>query len=1489
MIDSAEIVSFDVFDTLLLRVVNTPEAIFSCLGEYFGMKDYEAFRVQMQIEASTKAENELGWPHPTFDQIYDYIKSLESTPYDELGIDWDEVRNTELQMERDALKLNPEIKKVYDYAVSQGKKVIAVSDMYLEDDFLKEVLEDNGYKFAAIYDSANVHKTKWVGDLYEHVLATEKIAGPNLMHIGDNESSDYEIASRYGINAYHYKSNIAIEDKTPHNVCVGYGAANIVYKEAPSFWNRFGARVGGPLYLGLMQWFMKELENKQYNKIYFLARDGYNLYHLFKKFTNLPVEYLYTSRRALMLAHITQLDDDALRVLPPFQHGQTIRDALDIIEMTDLYSDCIYKMGYSSLDAPILYDDIATGRFKEIYLYHEEEFLARCAKERESAKKYFEEIGFYDGDSVVFDCGWNGSSQHFMDKFLDATGYMYNNRYLYTGIINTAKSRVQLENKDFKAYLFDYDNNLDIQERVSDSIILLELFFSSPEHSVYNYMDGNVVFDESDSEDKFKAKMLEGIEAFMDVAYDFVNKYNIQVGRDDSIVELLRFIEHPTNEEAIMVGDLPYDDAFAKREGIDIKIASLTREQYDKGILLEMIWIPGFFKRDDLDVGLKKLMCYHNGWKLEDYLVDDDATDEKELSEEEKLYSEDAKKADYEDNSYTKWYKKHYSVTKPYIKQDYEPLISVVVPVYNVEEYQLRECIDSIVGQTYPNWELFLVDDNSSWEDVRDVLRGYEDNPKINVIYRKENGHISKATNDGIFASSGEFIAFMDCDDYIEERTLAEMVYYLNEHPDTDFVYSDEDKVTEHGRDVYNPFFKPDWSPDTILSVMYTNHLAIYRRQIVCDIGGLRTEYNGAQDYDFTLRFMEKSDNKRVGHVPYVLYHWRARPESIASSMNAKPYAIEAMRKLKEDYIKRNGIDASVEYKEDVGQFLINYGTTGNPLVSIIIPSKDNPDILRQCIDSIKKYTDYDNYEIIVVDNGSDDRNRLCISEYLEDAGATYIYERMDFNFSKMCNIGVEAAKGEYVLLLNDDVEVISKDWLSRMLGQAMQPHAGAVGAKLLYPNSVAIQHIGIANLPIGPSHMYMRYPDNSVLSFGRNRLIYNWLAVTAACLMVSKYKYTQVGGLNEELTVAYNDVDFCFKLYKAGYYNSVRPDSVLYHHESYSRGNDDISYEKKLRLKTERDILYTEHEDLFGKDPFHNPNYGVDRIDYEVNMVGVGLHNYDMTIVDDIYPREESSDMSFLIDDNIKGDVIMLRGWSFTDDPMKDLKADRYILLRNIAGQVYKLKVYKLTREDLSLQFNNPNLTEGFRCCIDRKILALSVFDYEIGILQEYEDGTIDYTWSDKKITHDGIEDITYSYYSRSAALSDMEYREDLMNSIDNGSYERLVSTGYGAFTDLIRFHGWAHLNGTSSIDYRVEIGIRTKDSADDDRVILYDTTRYIRHDVARAIITDNAFLSGFSGEIPYNPKDIVNMYVVLTDMKTNRSFYKEATNIESICGVLD
>lgn len=313
-----------------------------------------------------------------------------------------------------------------------------------------------------------------------------------------------------------------------------------------------------------------------------------------------------------------------------------------------------------------------------------------------------------------------------------------------------------------------------------------------------------------------------------------------------------------------------------------------------------------------------------------------------------------------------------------------------MVPVYNVLDKQLEECVESVCNQIYDNWELVLVDDCSTWESVRTTLDKYKDNPKIKVIYREENGHISRCTNTALENATGEFVAFLDCDDVIRKNALYEVVKALNENRDLDFIYSDEDKIGDNGKHRHTPHFKPDWSPDTLMSHMYTCHFGVYRKSIADEIGGLRVGYEGAQDYDFILRFTEKTD--RIAHIPKILYHWRERKESTAVSPEAKPYILEAAKKCKDDAIARRGLNAQTEYIKEIYQYRIKYLPTGNPLVSIIVPSKDNYEVLSRCISSLVELTSYKNYEIIIVDNGSNEQNKSSYQMLADKYSARYTY-----------------------------------------------------------------------------------------------------------------------------------------------------------------------------------------------------------------------------------------------------------------------------------------------------------------------------------------------------------------------------------------------------------------------------------------------------------------------------------------------------------------
>lgn len=549
--------------------------------------------------------------------------------------------------------------------------------------------------------------------------------------------------------------------------------------------------------------------------------------------------------------------------------------------------------------------------------------------------------------------------------------------------------------------------------------------------------------------------------------------------------------------------------------------------------------------------------------------------------------------------SYKKWIRKYEMDIDITQQLPYVPLISIIVPVYNVKIKILKKCIESVINQTASNWELCLVDDCSTLSEDRELLKFYEKQPKVKVIYRTSNGHICCATNDAIQLAEGDFIGFLDCDDLLSLNAVYEITKMLNKNPGYDFIYSDEDLITENGRKRYAPIFKPDWSPDTFMSMMYTCHFAVYRKKMVDELGGLRVGFEGAQDYDFTLRFVEKTN--RIGHIPKILYHWRARKESTAYNPQIKQYAFEAMRRAKKEALVRRGLNAKVIWMEKLLQYRIEYIDHTKPLISIIIPSKNNFEFLKRCINSIRQSSTDSNYEIIIVDNGSCERQKKEYAMYLNEVDGKYIYETGEFNFSYMCNIGSKAASGEYLLFLNDDMEVITDGFLQKMEGHASLRHIGAVGAKLLYPHSDKIQHCGIINYEIGPGHCLIGMSDSNIYYAARNAVEYNCIAVTGACLMVSRKKFEEIGKYNEDLPIAYNDVDLCFRLLKKGYYNVIRNDVKLYHYESVSRGYDEENFVKRERQLKEMKKLYEIHPDFKGKDPFYNPNLTTNRGDFSL------------------------------------------------------------------------------------------------------------------------------------------------------------------------------------------------------------------------------------------------------------------------------------------------
>lgn len=553
---------------------------------------------------------------------------------------------------------------------------------------------------------------------------------------------------------------------------------------------------------------------------------------------------------------------------------------------------------------------------------------------------------------------------------------------------------------------------------------------------------------------------------------------------------------------------------------------------------------------------------------------------------------------DNKDKMYQNWIEEYESDILEVSPLEYEPTFSIIVPVYNVKKDMLIACIESVQKQTYKKWQLCLVDDASTMPEVRETLSRYEGADAIKISYREKNGHISRTTNDGLAMAEGEFIGLLDCDDILAPNALYEMAKKLNENREYDFIYSDEDMLSEDGQRRYNPVFKTEWAPDTFMSVMYTNHFSVFRKSIANEIGGYRVGFEGSQDYDFVLRFTEKT--RQIGHVAKILYHWRSRAESVASNPETKMYAYEAAMKAKKEALVRRGLSGEVEYQSHIYQSRVFYKAEGQPKVSIIIPSKDNVSCIQTCLSSIYEKTTYPNFEVVLIDNGSNEENKAKYTEICEKYHCKYYHEPMDFNFSKMCNMGVQKAQGEYYLFLNDDTEVLVNDWLDRMVGQASLAHTGAVGAKLYYPEEKRIQHIGIVNREEGPSHYFCG--GREIMTDYKMQMDCNYSAVTGACLMLAREKFEEIGGFDETLPIAYNDVDLCFKLVEHGYYNVVRNDVQLLHYESVSRGSDMADAKKMERLKKERNSLYQAHPYFDGYDPFFSENMSL-----IMNMEGLG------------------------------------------------------------------------------------------------------------------------------------------------------------------------------------------------------------------------------------------------------------------------------------------
>jgi GT2 family glycosyltransferase len=530
---------------------------------------------------------------------------------------------------------------------------------------------------------------------------------------------------------------------------------------------------------------------------------------------------------------------------------------------------------------------------------------------------------------------------------------------------------------------------------------------------------------------------------------------------------------------------------------------------------------------------------------------------------------------------------------------EWQPVFSILTPVFNTEPRLLRECVSSVTAQVYRHWQLVLIDDASTREETRETLKALEGtDPRIRVIWRATNGHISRASNDGLSAATGDFIALLDHDDTLAPEALALVAQRLCEEPTLDFIYTDEDKLDAMGGRC-DPYFKPDWSPEHVLNFLYTNHLMVLRRSLVTEVGGFREGYDGSQDYDLALRIITRTS--RVGHVPHVLYHWRQTADSTAGGGDAKPWAHDAARRALEDHVARTEPDSQVVSLPTPGLFRVKRPVRGTPLVSLVIPTADmmrdvqgrRVRLLAHLLTSVATRTTYPRIEVVIGDNGSLCAESLAALDRLPHVRTTWEAPG-PFNFARKLNAVAAKATGDYLVLLNDDIEVITPDWIEALLEYAQDSQVGAVGARLLYPDG-RLQHIGVL-MGVGglTGHAFHQYPGMHPGYFGSARGPRNYSAVTAACLMTARHHFDALGGFDERLAIDFNDIDYCLRLRRLGLRVVYTPFAELIHLESSS-----IS-DRQWHPDAVRHMRQT-WGPVIDNDPHYNPNLSRQFADYRL------------------------------------------------------------------------------------------------------------------------------------------------------------------------------------------------------------------------------------------------------------------------------------------------
>lgn len=560
-----------------------------------------------------------------------------------------------------------------------------------------------------------------------------------------------------------------------------------------------------------------------------------------------------------------------------------------------------------------------------------------------------------------------------------------------------------------------------------------------------------------------------------------------------------------------------------------------------------------------------------------------------------------------EEVPYGPWYEQYIPTREELEKQrkkkwNYGPKISIIVPAYKTPEAFLRQLMDSLLAQTYANWELCIA--NASPEDasMEYVLKEYAKKDS-RILWKKleENKGIAENTNEAFAMATGEFAGLLDHDDLLAPNALYEVAKALETEPDIDVLYTDEDKVrSDEVLEHFQPHLKPDFNIDLLRSNNYICHFFVVRKSLLEKTGGFRREYDGAQDYDFIFRCTQAAG--KIHHIPEILYHWRTHQSSTADNPESKLYAFEAGKRAIEENLRQNGLIGEVSHTKDYGFYRVKYPVQGEPLVSIIIPNKDAKEDLEKCIQSILEKSSYTNYEILIVENNSTGEEIFSYyKELSENSRIRLLRWKREFNYSAINNYGAKKAKGDYLLFLNNDTEVISPDWIEEMLGFCQRPDTGIVGARLYFGNNT-VQHAGTV-IGIGgiAGHMFTDMPRERSGYMHKAAIIQDLSAVTAACMMVKRQVFDEVQGFEEQLSVAFNDVDFCLRVREKQYLVVYDPYVELYHYESKSRGAED-SKEKVRRFQSEIEFMRCRWETLLKKgDPYYNKNLSLVKWNYSL------------------------------------------------------------------------------------------------------------------------------------------------------------------------------------------------------------------------------------------------------------------------------------------------